>query len=410
VSFAEIARVADAVLLEGYVLYPYRATSAKNRYRWTFGVLAPRAWSENGGCEPWWLEAQVLIEGDAPRLRGRLRFLRVVARSVETRDGERWRRVERLEVDGRSLVAWEEGEITEIDFDAPGETFFALETTKGVEPVRDRTGAEMGRVVRERVALAGRIEARFEQVTGSDSGRRLSRIVVRVENLAPFANTTAERSEAVRAALVSTHLLLEADRGELVSLIDPPPYAAHAAARCVNVGTNPVLAGRPGSRDVVLSSPIVLYDHPAIAPESPGDFFDACEIDELLALRTRTLTSEERELARATDPRAAEIVDRALALTDEQLERLHGVIRERDSLAAAFPVGSRVRLRPDPHRRRTDAQDLLIAGRSATVEAIRRDVDGREYLAVTLDDDPAVEMHRAKGRFHFYYPDEVESL
>ena len=38
----ELARaVADAVLYEGYLLYPYRASSAKNRSRWQFGVLGP---------------------------------------------------------------------------------------------------------------------------------------------------------------------------------------------------------------------------------------------------------------------------------------------------------------------------------------------------------------------------------
>jgi hypothetical protein len=74
-----------------------------------------------------------------------------------------------------------------------------------------------------------------------------------------------------------------------------------------------------------------------------------------------------------------------------------------------FGPGMRVRLRASD-RRRTDVQDILFAGRSATIEAIRHDVDGRQYLAVTIDDDPAVEMHRAKGRFHYYYPDEVEPL
>ena len=33
--------VADAVLYEGYLLYPYRATSQKNQYRWQIGVLGP---------------------------------------------------------------------------------------------------------------------------------------------------------------------------------------------------------------------------------------------------------------------------------------------------------------------------------------------------------------------------------
>ena len=30
--------IADAVLYEGYLLYPYRASSSKNQVRWQFGV------------------------------------------------------------------------------------------------------------------------------------------------------------------------------------------------------------------------------------------------------------------------------------------------------------------------------------------------------------------------------------
>jgi hypothetical protein len=404
----QIARIADAVLLEGYVLYPYRATSAKNRYRWTFGVLAPRAWSLRGGCEPCSLEAQVLVESDRrPTIRGRLRFLRVTVRRVEARDGDGWRPVERLDVEDRSFVAWEEGDITEIDFDAPETRSFVLEAHRDVESILDRSGVEIGRVVRERSALAGQIKARLA-ATEVDG---LLRLAVRVENVTPFAALGAPRVDAVHSAFVSTHLLLSVSDGQFVSLIDPPEHARSAAAACVNEGTNPVLAGERGLRDLILSSPIILEDHPAIAPESPGDFFDASEIDELLALRTRTLTPEEQALARATDPRAGEIIDRSLALTEDDLARLHGAIRERGARGAgSFAVGSKVRLRPDRGRRRTDAQDLLFAGRSATIEAVRRDVDGREYLAVTLDDDPAAEMHRAKGRFHYYYPDEVEPV
>ena len=51
--------IADAVLYEGYVLYPYRASSRKNQVRWQFGVLAPRAWSEAGGCEEWWMQTEM---------------------------------------------------------------------------------------------------------------------------------------------------------------------------------------------------------------------------------------------------------------------------------------------------------------------------------------------------------------
>ena len=86
--------------------------------------------------------------------------------------------------------------------------------------------------------------------------------------------------------------------GEFVSLLEPPPEFQEAAAACSNVGTWPVLAGEPGQRDTVLSSPIILYDYPQIAPESPGDLFDGTEIDEILSLRILTLTDEEKSAMR----------------------------------------------------------------------------------------------------------------
>ena len=419
-SFAVASRVADAVLMEGYALYPYRATSAKNRYRWTFGVLAPRVWSEAGGCEPWWLRAEVPIEGRGGTATGRLRFLRVVERIVEARDGEAFRPVERLDVGARIAVPWEEGERVEIDFALP--ISGALSTSIAVPPLeeeevlRDEGGAVVGRVVRRAVELVGEVEARRDALSGP-----FERISVRVENRSAIAGDPKEvpRATAVRAAFVSTHVLLASgDGARFLSVVAPPGDAVALAARCASVGVHPVLAGargdEEGASDVVLASPIILADFPAIAPESPGDFFDSSEIDALLALRTRTLTPEESALARATDPRVAELLDRACALDEAALARLHGVVRRSAGprvplLGGRLGPGARVRLRPNAQRR-TDVQDLLFEGRTATVEAVREDVDGRTYLAVTIDDDPAVEMHRAKGRFHYYAFDEVEPL
>ena len=88
-----------------------------------------------------------------------------------------------------------------------------------------------------------------------------------------------------------------------------------------------MLAGPDECRDLVLSSPIILYDHPQIAPESAGDLFDATEIDEILTLRTMALTDEEKREARATDPRAADLIDRLDGLPPEMMERLHGAVR-----------------------------------------------------------------------------------
>jgi hypothetical protein len=161
----------------------------------------------------------------------------------------------------------------------------------------------------------------------------------------------------------------------------------------------------------MLAAPFVLYDHAQLAPESAGDFCDATEIDELLTLRTQTLTDAEKREARATDPRAAAIIDRSEQLPDAWLARMHGATRDLVAGEMAprpvYPLGAKVRLRPSSH---TDAQDLIYAGHVATVAAIRHDVDGSVFLAVTIDDDPAAELHDWYGRYHYYRIEEVESV
>jgi hypothetical protein len=415
-------QIADAVLLEGYVLYPYRASSAKNRWRWSFGVLAPRAWSEAGGCEPWWLEAQCLVERAAartPRLRGRLRFLQERRRTVEAAlGGVGFRPVEELAAGGRRFVSWDEGEVREValeaELEAEAERHLGVEVPGGEdeEPIRADAGVLAGRVVRQLRPLRGRVVMGCEAAGGA-----LLRVRVRVENLTPWGAPASPRGEVLAASLLAAHLILSVEDGAFVSLLDPPAAARDAAAACRNVRVFPVLAGEDGDRDLLLASPIILYDHPRIAPESPGDFFDATEIDELLALRTATLTEGEKGEARATDPRAAALIDRVERLPPAALDRLHGALRELRAAemvprgagaAIRFRPGDRVRLRPGI--RRTDAQDLLYCGRTATVREVKQDVDGRACLAVTVDDDPAAELHEWYGRYQHYFADEVEPL
>ena len=129
-------------------------------------------------------------------------------------------------------------------------------------------------------------------------------------------------------SLVSAHTVLEVHDGEFVSLLEPPEAYRDAAAACRNVGVWPVLVGEQGERDTMLSSPIILYDYPQIAPESPGDFFDATEIDEMLVLNVLGLTDDERREMAASDPRAREIVERCARLSADDLMRLHGVLRD----------------------------------------------------------------------------------
>lgn len=315
-SFERARRVADSVLLEGYLLYPYRSSSAKNQYRWTFGVLAPRVLSEGAGFDPWRMRVACLIEGSSPTVRARLRFLQLQTCTIEQKTPSGYQPAERLEVDGQVHLPWEEGVLRELDFQLSNSTRrhysrripFKIDAGSEAEPITDSHGEVVGRMLRTRAPLQGTMSFTLERV--EHGLEPLTRISVGIENLTPSTGKISSRSDSLRACLASTHVLLAVRDGAFLSAIDPPSYAAGASQRCVREGLFPVLAGESGCFELMLLSPIILYDHPEIAPESPGDFFDACEIDEWLALRPLTLTPGENKLARATDERAAQLLDR----------------------------------------------------------------------------------------------------
>lgn len=395
-SLDEATRIADAVLLEGYVLYPYRASAAKNQYRWTFGILAPKSWSEAGGCEEWWHEAQALLAGEPSALRIQLRFLAIVNRRIEAQDGANWVRVSELMSEGELHLPWEEGELCTVEVSGlgPGVHPFEISAEERTELVPG------GRIVRRRQALQGAVVVKHESLATARGEDPLSRVTIRIENHTPGIPTAAPRSLVMRWSCASTHLLIAAENARFISLLDPPPHAREAAAQCQGTRMFTVVSGEAGKDDVAIASTLILSDYPQIAPESLGDYFDACEIDEMLALRTRTLTSEEKRVARATDARSKAIIDRSDALTDDDMARLHGTRRP------ALVPGVRVTLKPG--KRRSDAQDLLYADKSATIRAVKTDFEGRDYYAVTVDDDPAAELQTARGIFRYFYRDELE--
>jgi hydrogenase maturation protease len=465
VSFELAQKIADAVLYEGYVLYPYRASAAKNRIRWQFGVVVPRGYADLGGSEPWAMQTECLVEpdaeGTAADLDLRVRFLQVQARTIEESldaGGSAFRPVETLEVGDRTLVTWEEGVERRFDVTAiplrellAGERRIPIEVPAGqeVELALAAGGGIAARIVRERWQVSGVVRIAAEQAEPAG----LIRVRVRIENLGPWEES-ADREQALRRSLVGAHTLLAVRGGAFVSLLEPPPEAAAAAAACANLHTWPVLIGPEGTRDVVLSSPIILYDHPAVAAESAGDFCDATEIDEILTLRVMTLTDDEKREARGTDERSRQIIERSDAIPAELFERMHGAIRSltpaavpeavpapeladaartRETLLelsewesflnppgvvppeeAAIEVGgvrvargSRVRLRPT---RRADSMDLFLAGRVAEVQGVYRDVEDVAWVAVSLEGDPASDLHSSHGRFFYFYPDEIEPL
>jgi hypothetical protein len=447
--------VADAVLHEGYVLYPYRASARKNQLRWQFGVLVPPVVAATDGSERSILRTEVVIDpGPAAVVSIRVRCLQVQHRSIEsaTARAAGFEPVDALDVDGVRWVAWDEAVEHEIDvppldvLPLTGSAVsipFALPPSHEIELLTTAEGEVAGRAVRASSGVDGIVTV---STAWADGPSALVKLTVEVGNVTAgpprSGDRAASRDEVLASSLVAVHTLLAVDDGAFMSTLDPPAMAAEAVAGCRNDGTFPVLIGAEGDAEVVLSSPIILYDHPAVAPESVGDFCDATEIDEILALRVLTLTDEEKAEARGTDARAAAIVDRCDDLPPEVWSRLHGAVRSLRPIEVAAvegsgePVtlpwwdpgvdaevdpwtdttwvggvqvgkGTPVRLRPS---RRADAHDLFLAGRTATVAGVFKDVDGAEHVAVTLDDDPASELLEWQRRYLYFHPDEVEVL
>jgi hypothetical protein len=424
--------IADAVLYEGYLLYPYRGTSSKNQSRWQWGVLGPPGAVDAAIGEDDNLSAQFVVDG-AAALTLVLRFLQLQHRQAERiggRDG--YRPVDELSTPSGRWLSWDEAVAVESSF---GPFEFAGTPAQWTLPVSAPGGTDVEEVERGRLVRTRRtVHAALSVEVEPDDG--LHRITVSVRNTGAAADG---KQSAIATSLIGTHIIAEAVGGEFVSLLEPPDRAAAAAGRCRQYRCFPVLAGPPGDHRLLLISPIILYDYPEVAEQSDGELFDSTEIDELLTLRVLTMTDDEKAQARATDPLAARIIDRCDTMPSAAMARLHGVLRDPHRVAGLIPEvpegvgwweqstdtavrpevdavlvdgvrvarGSRVRLHP---ARRSDAQDLFVVGKTARVASVHEDVDGKRHVGVIVDDDPAADLHDWYGRYLYFAPDEVEPL
>jgi hypothetical protein len=342
VNFEPLEKIANAVLYEGFMLYPYRKSSVKNQQRWHFGTIGPE-----GGPDRTMMQTECLVEGDG-----------------------------RTAVDVK--IRFLQGEM-EREMTFPGLTLDALPECRPFQ--------------------FGPIEGSVEIGT-RPVDERVYRLTIRISNRSDGAPETC--------LMLSAHTLLGVRDGAFLSLMDPPEEYRAAARACNNVGAWPVLAGGEGERTLMLSSPIILYDYPQIAPESAGDFFDGTEIDEILTLRVLTLSEDEKKEVRDGDDRARNILDRTEALPQEVFAKMHGAIRGlRKAAKLEFREGDRVRLHP---RKKADIFDIALDGKIAIVEAVERDFEDRVHLAVTVEDDPGRDFGVARqiGHRFFFGPEEVE--
>jgi hypothetical protein len=355
--------VADAVLYEGFLLFPYAKSALKNQMPFQFGVVMPHGYADES--EPAFFASQfVVCAGE--RIDGVLRFLHVCDEPVER------------------------------------EVPFAFDLDEG--------GSELPFEVD---GLRGRILLQLERLAN------LRLVSLTVDNRTP-AVAGCSRNEALRRAFASAHVLMEVRGGAFASLLDPPDSARAAVRRCVNERVFPVLAGDGAdgahTSPLLLISPIILYDFPRIAAASRARTFDATEIDELLMLSVASLTDGEKQEARAAHPYVRELVERAEALDAQTQQTLHGELTGGARKAGDERVvidgvevgpGSHVRVHP---KRRADVWDELVRGMTARVNAVHTDFEGKRYVGVVFDGDPASDLHEWYGRSFFYEADEVEPV
>jgi len=404
-------QVADAVLYEGYLLYPYRASSSKNQVRWQFGILGPGGAGAAGVGEAPQMSTEVVVEPQPGAVLDlHLRFLQVQSRVVEQRTADGWAAVDELLVGGTRWIPFHEAVSREIPLlglavSASRTATVDVPAGQEVEELYDQDHRLVGRLVRTRWALEGAVTVAVR--AGQDP--RLVVVAIRVDNHTAWspgdqAGWTA-RDVAARYSFVGTHLLATVQDARFVSLVDGPDWADADTSSCAQERCWPVL-------------------------------IDATEIDEILTLRVMTMTEQEKAEARGTDPRAAAILDRCDSMSEDTLQRMHGGRRpsgddvpvygeqvpwwDADEDARAEPEtdvvlvegvpvakGSRVLLRPS---RQADAQDLFLAGLVGVVAKVYFDVDGRTHVAVMLEDDPGIDLYGATGRFYYFGPEEIEPL
>ena len=358
-----VDELVESLLYEGYALYPYTPDATKNATPTPFGIVYAPGYAEglSSAYDHLRLDCALVADtGVTPR--AEVRFLQS--------QGERHRAIERrIEIPGP-------GEAIPFDFDG----------------------------------LEGRVRMRLDPMP-----RGLQRVRVCVHNATGGQSPSVARAEALRSALLSTHVVVTAPGGRFVSPLETPELQS--------VNTFPVLATE--ADDTVVGAAIVLPDHPQISPHSRGNLFDGTEIEEALLLHVHTLSDGEREAIAEQDPQVREMVERAAATTGQDVMALHGVMRPTEQLTppepptrlpaltgderitvgeTTFVKGGKVKLNPGDGG---DPYDLMVRGRTATIERILHDVDGRPYFAVTVDGDPGQDLLRDTNRFLYFFSEEI---
>ncbi len=375
-----LEQLLDSLLYEGYALYPYTPGAVKNATPTPFGIVYPPAYASGQASTFDHLELRCALAAPPDAvLRAEVRFL--------IAGGERHQAApQRVELPGAMVGA-----------------LAAAPAAKEVR-VRGRAGPP---VVVGMALRAAPVEDGLHEVA------------LRIENRT-VVRSGLDRGGALARSLISTHPIVAVAGGRFISPLE---------RSCESVNTFPVLASLRD--DVLLGSAIALPDHPQIAPESRGSLFDGTEIEEALLLHVQALSEGERAEIEGQDPAVREMVARAAGTTPEEIVALHGRVTLRDPQtdepppeppglidprageeqvdvgSRSFRRGGKVVLKPGAD---ADLHARLLDGRTATIERIFTDYDGKTHLGLTIDDDPGQDLMRDTGRYLYFFAHEVEVI
>ena len=253
-----VEKVVNAVLYEGYILYPYRASSKKNRERFTFGRVYPEDYSiAQNGAEPFVMQTECLVRDESKDalINISVRFLHPMAREVgilsapitEMPEVEpKFEIVPDLQVGEQLYQTWQEAVERKVElapFPLSSATKMSHEfnfpSSRALEPIRGDDGKISAIVVRRQDAVRGVIEVSTQPVDDS-----VFKMTARIVNRTAVSKQDLENQSAIiMRTFTSTHTILQAQGGEWISLTDPPPTYANAVAACKNIGAWPVLVG-----------------------------------------------------------------------------------------------------------------------------------------------------------------------
>src|SRR5579862_304951 len=249
---AVLTEIINTLLYEGYSLFPYHRSSVKNQKPAPFGVIYPRAYHAYNPQAAAEIQSQCIVLGkESFSVHITVCFLHLARTNTSG-----WQTVERrIETD--DAIAPElliKSEKVPFYFDAEN--------------------------VNEMLPIGGEVIVKTEAVEDIDNAFKIS---VNVYNTSSLINAkNVSRDEALCQSFLSSHIILTATNGEFISVQDPPDGFSLEIQRCENKGTWPILIDE--ANRTILCSPIIVYDHPKIHPQSKTDLFDSTEIEEALML------------------------------------------------------------------------------------------------------------------------------